>query len=309
MATPVPPESRAGLRVAIASFCGLVIVLAITGCSASDGSRSAVSSTAPGSPVEARPPGIGPFSYPLAVGNRWRYAAHSTIRLVDALGSHPISEWDTSQQDELTGVIHVEGLDYFHQQTAYVDNGEPASSEVLLRQDRTGLFDRPVPADAPAAASVAGSARTLAQQPDERLRALAGRPDVERLARHAALLVQRTLDVVRAAQSVLPSPSVAEPGELTLLRYPLTPASSWDVGASIDETREVIGRMQLLTPAGQLTVWRVRAVPAYFDSRDQLEFWYADVGYAGYRVHTEDVVGTGTLVMDSEGKLAEVRLN
>jgi hypothetical protein len=55
----------------------------------------------------------------------------------------------------------------------------------------------------------------------------------------------------------------------------------------------------------------VRAVPAYFDSRDQLEFWYADVGYAGYRVHTEDdvVLGTGTIVMDSEGKLAEVRLN
>jgi len=317
MANPVPPASRAEPRVAIITFTTLALALVIVGCSSNDGSGrgSPASPAAPVTNIGARPPGTGPFIYPLAVGDRWRYEAHSTIQMVDASGTHPISAWDTSQQDEITGTMTVDALDYFFLHTAYVDNGFPGSSQVLFRQDGAGLFDRLVPTEA-AALGGARPARALAPRPEELLRALAGRPDAERLAERAATLAHRTLELVARSRRALRPADGAAPGELTLLRYPLTPARSWDVGSTPVETRQVIGRMRLITPAGALVVWRVQSVPSYFGAGDQLEFWYADVGYAGYRVHTEDVLDTGdpahpagTLVMESEGMLAEVHLN
>src|SRR5262249_29028376 len=83
----------------------------------------------------------GRLPYPLAIGNRWRYALHSTITLVDEEGSHPVSAFDVATIVEVTGIERVGDRDYFIVRQTFSMAEEPAGTATAhFRQDRSGLF-------------------------------------------------------------------------------------------------------------------------------------------------------------------------
>ncbi|HEY6195433.1 MAG TPA: hypothetical protein VI504_10355 [Candidatus Eisenbacteria bacterium] len=253
-------------------------------------------------------------SYPLAVGNRWDYAIHGQAVIITSAGPQPPGTFDEPWRAEIIGTLHVGARDYLLQQESNPEIVRPAgpvvSSAFRMRQDRDGLFELDTQFYPGGIGSEADGAAPLAAE----LSAYVERtvPDAGQRAaflRAAARLASR----VRWLQhgSLVAG---ADPGEITLLSYPLFIGARWIVRDSPRFARTVLAREHLLLPAGAFNAWRIRGTSELFGPTDRVTFWYAGAGLVRIRVHAEspatDETGNviGRAVFDSDQRLTQVRL-
>ncbi len=261
-------------------------------------------------PTAATPSGSGELQrrrgapYPLAVGNRWEYEVREKITLIPTGGPTAIALSKRPWVAEIIGTQQIGLRDYFLQ-TEY----NPMVLAILpgpmfaMRQDRTGLYNLDlITANASAGWRSDSDRAALRASLD---RQLADSPDRESLQRTALQLSERLAVLHQEAlgRGTFGSGG-ADPGEITLLRYPLFTGARWIVRQSPRFARRVIGRERLELPAGTLTAWKLRGASELYGPNDQVHFWYAHAGLVRILLHAEsqttDVNGNVTGVMIGE---------
>jgi hypothetical protein len=151
-----------------------------------------------------------------------------------------------------------------------------------LRQDRSGLYQLDVltplvQSPAPTEAVRASIERAVAEP--------AARAAFERA--YARLTAQLAAARLGAGAPSLPRPGGPDPGELSLLRYPLAVGARWTVRESPRFVRVVVGRERLLVPAGAFVAWRLRGLSELYGPEDRVAFWYSSAGLVRISTHAE----------------------
>jgi hypothetical protein len=230
----------------------------------------------------------GRLLYPLAVGNRWDYNLHQSITLVTADGPQPPQVTDLALRDDITGTIEIGARTYFLQQETnplvVVAPRILPGNIVSLREDRSGLYQREVITvlDRSAAETAAVHAAV-----DGRIARPAERAAFERA-------VERVLDQLasvrwNASQRIGPGAGGPDPGELSLLRFPLSAGARWAVRESPRYGRVVLGRERVVVPAGAFVAWHLRGTSELFGPDDRVFYWYSSAGLVRTSFHFESL--------------------
>jgi len=228
----------------------------------------------------------GRLLYPLAVGNTWDYALHLRVTFVTSDGPQPPQVTDTSLRDQITETVQIGTRTYFLQQEynplAVAPPRILPNSGMPLRQDRSGLYEREVvtvlnPAAAVTEAIRADVARLVARP--------AERAAFERA--YARLAIQLATARHDALSSPIPRSGGPDPGELALLRYPLSAGARWAVRESPQFGRVVLGRERVIVPAGAFVAWHLRGTSELYGPEDRLAYWYSSAGLVRTSFHFE----------------------
>lgn len=223
--------------------------------------------------------------YPLAVGNRWDYRARWHRTLVTDAGSQPSGSGEYSLSVEITGTDHLGDHDYFVQR---VSPGDPIAPPTLLRKDRTGMYQY---------YPVVGYLRGADAAPGWLAGSLGSHGD----------------RAIVAPGTALGHAQGADPGEATLLRFPLFAGARWPEDEGSGDVRTVEGREPVQTPLGAMPAWRIRATSAALPGY-RVTLWYGSAGEVRERFHyvtnAIDTTGSviGHLVLDGELTLVGVHL-
>ncbi|MGH7742549.1 MAG: hypothetical protein ACRENS_11080 [Candidatus Eiseniibacteriota bacterium] len=335
MPKPRPLHAPAHHRANLSILALALMVLTVAGCardqSANSASpeRAAVASRLIGpqpAPDAFQWPEIGRHAghlpYPLAVGNRWSYLIHTTTTLITDAGPQPPVSYDSPWLVTTSGTQVQDGHLYFEQSEFDPRTTPPGPiRSFLVRQDRTGLFDRELVTISPtgqtgppgAGAKVSPFAARLLES-FERMPAAAAHPAEYR--RAALALAARVESALHpgAPDRTGASRYSPEPGEITMLRYPLYTGASWIVRDSPRFVRRVAGRERLHVPAGEFPSWRIAGDSELFGPNDRVTYWYGAPGLLRIQVHAElnatDDTGAiiGTALFDSDQVLTDANL-
>jgi hypothetical protein len=78
-----------------------------------------------------------------------------------------------------------------------------------------------------------------------------------------------------------------DPGELSVLRYPLSAGARWTVREMPRYGRVVLGRERVVVPAGAFVAWRLRGTSELFGPDDRVFYWYSSAGLVQMSFHFE----------------------
>jgi hypothetical protein len=240
---------------------------------------------------------LGRERYPLEIGNRWRYrriiAFESTVT-----GEEPTLEILRARVfDELIGVEERFGRDYVVLERVY-DEGEAGLTTqwVRYRQDRDGLYEADISISEPpvleggVTRQQAGFAVSLPSTPALELSS----QQSPSLAAARAQLLQK-LELLHRLRDgfgnslAIPAGAAKDAldNELTRLRYPLHPGSSWTIREIPQVTFTVEGMQVLRLRAGLFPAWRLRLNAEFLGPDDRVVFWYGRVGLVGMAAQLE----------------------
>jgi hypothetical protein len=222
------------------------------------------------------------MSYPLQLGNRWKYTAHVIIEAHTDAGTEPPKEIIRTTKAEIVGAESLSGR-------CYAIEG-----------------DRP---PGPARPSTIDPFNDYLEDRDQ---------GTAWVRTHREL--QDRADVVRNLRNGGPVSGRGRIGpmedELTRLDYPLRHGHQWVV---IDDaflmTATVEGREVLDLPIGRTPGWRVRLESDIFGPEDEVYLFYGRLGYLGWRLMVaSEVVGDdgasmGTLWFTDEEYLQDVEID
>jgi len=307
-------------------FAHLTVVLflaaGLTGCSAerksmptaADASLSDGRIIADGAPEGAGGQGF----YPLELGNHWTFERRFTAVFLEADGSTtPVYDATTSIEAELVCVEMLNGRSYVVEHDVETYGPDTFEQWVRMRQDASGLYEADVATNTPPSCATrpnrGGGPQRIHEDRDaqiaERLAAVASSPGElsalqsawDRIReRHEALH-----GVVGPGVGFLGKAGGPESGEITRLRYSLHTGQSWTIREDPEFTSEDEGGEALHTPAGAISVRRIRVDSEFFGPGDRVVFWFGrHEGFVGLNAHTEgiatDVNGNpiGTFVTD-----------
>lgn len=335
MSTPSQRPLRLARGLVAATLLLISVIPVLSGCSrreaaadpASLENSSFVMRALGTSPWDADRPGLGEFGghgwqrFPLAVGNHWDYLIRNRMVITTDQGPQPPTLTEEPASAEVTDTRHIGDRDYF----LYVETSSGSGGNAQIqstfptRQDRSGLFQLDaleVVTPAATVAAPAGASR-LAQDLSAYVdRALAGSPQRAAFQRSAQAFAARVESMRQAVFGRMPGhPGGPDPGELSLLRYPLHVGAEWDVRLSPHFTRTVVGRELLRLPAGMFPSWRLRGDSELFGPTDRVHFWYASAGLVKMSLHAEgeatDDAGNiiGHFVADMEQVLTDVHVS
>ena len=189
-----------------------------------------------------------------------------------------------------------------------VGPGPGPASSFLMREDRSGLYE----ADQFIRATPTAATQWRASMDP----AIAGTAQSAAFARAADVIAAR-LDLVmgNGMRRPGPGPGGPDPGELSMLRYPLRPGAHWVVRHSPLFTRTVVDRVAARLPAGVFDSWKLRGDSELFGSTDRVHFWYGRAGLLRIRFHAEaeatDEAGNsvGRLIFDQDQVLTALTLH
>jgi hypothetical protein len=254
--------------------------------------------------------------YPLAVGNRWDYSLRTASVVVSPSGPLPPALFEGSLTDQIGGTERVgTRLYYLHSQVA--PNASTARFAPLrIRQDRSGLFELDTPQFRAAADATDAVAAQLARSLSDYVERTVGAGAQRAAWQRAALQLAKRAAIVRqeALGSPLASNRGADPGEITLLRYPLLPGAQWTVSESPLFARTVVARERVNVPAGSWLAWKLQNTSEFLGPNERVFLWYANVGLVRATSHLETVATDdagnpiGLLTFDSDQQLTNVHL-
>ena len=306
----------------------MAALLVFTGCSRQSTIRSA--SDTPdggverllgpdiGSPSDMFGRGRGASFYPLAIGNQWTYSIRSRSTIVTDAGAQPPVVTQSPWIAAITGTSASNSRTYFIQaeydpRVVGPGLGPAPASTFLLREDRSGLYeaDQLIRATPTAPRPTAATQWRASIDP-----AIAGTTQSAAFARAADVIAAR-LDLVMGSGMGRPGPGPGgpDPGELSMLRYPLRPGAHWVVRNSPLFTRTVVDRVTTRLPAGVFDSWKLRGDSELFGSTDRVHFWYGRAGLLRIRFHSEaeatDEAGNsvGRLIVDQDQILTALTLH
>jgi hypothetical protein len=256
------------------------------------------------------------MSYPLQLGNRWKYTAHVIIEAHTDAGTEPPKEIIRTTKAEIVGAESLSGRCYAIEERSITEDispGDVFSQRVFFRQDDSGLYE----ADVPIGDRPPGPARPSTIDPFNDY--LEDRDQGTAWVRTHRELQDRA-DVVRNLRNGGPVSGRGRIGpmedELTRLDYPLRHGHQWVV---IDDaflmTATVEGREVLDLPIGRTPGWRVRLESDIFGPEDEVYLFYGRLGYLGWRLMVaSEVVGDdgasmGTLWFTDEEYLQDVEID
>src|SRR5262245_7884453 len=254
----------------------------------------------------------GRLLIPLAVGNRWEYHNRFRYAVTTPDGPQPPETFENPWVAEITGTAHIGERDYFLQ-----SEGDPHEAHVgdpfRVRQDRSGLFelDPPDAVARPADAAADAFATEFSAYVDRAVQDAGQREAF----RHAAASVAAKVAAIRSAMAGAPQAGAgADPGEITMLRYPLSVGARWIVRDSPRFARVVVARERVQVPLRTFVAWKVRGTSELFGPDDRVFFWYSSAGLLRFRYHVvgeaTDTFGNviGTAVSDFDQSLTGLRL-
>lgn len=295
-------------------------LLVFAGCSrqstissdASDGGAKRLLGPGISTPSDLFGRGLGRSFYPLAIGNQWTYSIRNRSTIVTDAGAQPPVETQSPWVAAITGTTVSDTRTYFIQ-----DEYDPrvvgpgAAFTILMREDRTGLYeaDRFIRATPTAPQPTAATQWRASMDP-----AIAGTAQSAAFARAADVIAAR-LDLAMGGGIGRPSPGGPDPGELSMLRYPLRPGANWVVRTSPRFTRTVVDRVSARLPAGVFDSWKLRGDSELFGSADRVHFWYGRAGLLRIRFHAEaeatDDAGNpvGRMIVDQDQILTALTLH
>ena len=254
--------------------------------------------------------------FPLAAGNEWDYAIHTSTMVVTDSGPQPLEVRDQPWVAEIDGTQQRGERTYFRlleYDPRAVDR--PYVILTLLRQDANGLFvddlggfDAVERVAASAGAVMGASAGSLRAYVDRTPATAAHREAFRRAAdRTAEKLEAVALGAGRAAGP--------DANELSFLRYPLFVGAHWIVRTSPLFERAVVARERVRLPGGgTAAAWRLRGTSELFDAEDRVSYWYGALGLVrlSARLVTNAVDDNGgiigRLVYESDQLLTAARL-
>jgi len=129
-----------------------VVLLAAFGCSRVDRLPTAAtterSATVTHVQLNRSAPNLGAYGlanfYPMAVGNRWRYAGENSKTIISA-GGRDSKHGAWTREAVLTGTETINGREYLREEDALDDRSAPTGGVVhtvrWLREDRSGLYE------------------------------------------------------------------------------------------------------------------------------------------------------------------------
>lgn len=312
----------------------LVFLPVITGCSKQAPTAvplERVQSSGRAEQLAAAAPGA---FYPLAIGNRWHAVADDYYRTVPAIGD-PYNEIriHTDYNRAMVGMetlfdrAYVLMREDWTQDTPFSEEPWSGTYWTRYRQDGSGLYEADVAATTPPN-SLSGSAETTSQVGNavtlQSLPALlADRIPVGELSAFRAAWqgLQARAGVVRSvlrqpvpAGTAIGPPGSLLPGEITRLRYPLRPGSTWQIRPDPLFTSSVEAVEILSLPAGRFPAYRIRVDNEALGPSDVVHVWLSRSGQLAVRYHLEsdatDGQGNviGTVVYDYNEALQEVSL-
>ena len=307
-----------------ARVLGMAALLLFTGCSRQstipsasdtlDGGAERLLGPEIGSPSDMFGRGRGSSFYPLAIGNQWTYSIRSRSTIVTEAGAQPPVVTQSPWIASITGTAVTDTRTYFIQaeyDPRVVGPGPGPASTILMREDRSGLYeaDQFIRATPTALRPTAATQWRASMDP-----AIAGTTQSAAFARAADVIAAR-LDLVMGGGMGRPSPGGPDPGEISMLRYPLRPGAHWVVRNSPLFTRTVVDRVVARLPAGVFDSWKLRGDSELFGSTDRVHFWYGRAGLLRIRIHVEaeatDEAGNsvGRLIVDQDQVLTALTLH
>jgi hypothetical protein len=250
--------------------------------------------------------------YPLAVGNRWDYRIRWRRTLLTNAGPQPPSTGEGSLSVEITGTYPLGDRDYFVQKVTPRDPIAPTS---VVRKDRSGLYTTYLGGGYLTDADMLGGglARELRAYVDRTVPDAAQRAAFQRA---VAAEVAKLGGARRSAGSPPSHAQRADPGEYTLLRFPLFVGARWTEleGAEYAVARTVVGRERVQVPLGVFPAWKIRQTSEYLGPSYRRYIWYGSVGELRERSHDEfeatDLSGNvvGRVLIDGELSLTGAHL-
>jgi hypothetical protein len=252
--------------------------------------------------------------FPLAVGNHWDYHVRMRNEIITDAGPQPPVVEEATATIAITGTRQVGDREYFAQEVTQESPGKPGlGTTFLVRQSRLGLFELDAaqpqegvtvdgaPADPAGADLIANVDRSIT---DPARRAAFHRAAVELAAK---------LSLLRPAVGRHPQAG-ADPGEITVLSYPLYVGARWIVRADPRFARMVVARERIALPLGTFPAWKLRGTAELFGPEDRLHLWYSNLGLLRIRFHgVSDAVDDtgnviGRVVFDSDQSLTDIHL-
>ena len=289
------PHSRPSGRLIALRIAGCatwLIALLLLGC---EGSRTAGEGNSPAAPLamgaEPELAGTQGTFYPLDLGNEWHYDRSLVIRFFSPGSTEPsgVEEYHFEEERVLDQTEELFGRTYIvESRTIVQDFPDPdvAHEWIRYRQDRSGLYEADVsivdpPGPTAKATAVAGAAwepalrigadlsafGPVAIEHPESFRSALGELERRRLRLRGAL----------RGEQVSAPPGNALPDEITRLKYPLHPGSSFAIRDGLLDAH-VEALEQLGTPAGRFPAWRIRLVWATGGPDDTILVWFSRCG-------------------------------
>lgn len=271
-----------------------------------------------GSPSDMFGRGRGGSFYPLAIGNQWTYSIRSRWTIVTEAGAQPPVVTQSPWIASITGTAVTDTRTYFIQaeydaRVVGPGPGPGPASTILMREDRSGLYeaDQFIRATPTALRPTAATQWRASMDP-----AIAGTTQSAAFARAADVIAARLdLAMGRGMSRPGPGPGGPDPGEISMLRYPLRLGARWVVRDSPLFTRTVVARETVHLPAGVFDSWKLRGDSELFGSTDRVHFWYGRAGLLRIRFHAEaeatDEAGNsvGRLIVDQDQVLTALELH
>lgn len=317
MTTLRPIVKSAMLIVGAATLC------VVSGCSYNSADDASPGGTGAASELLAARPSDGGFDFrrgrmffPLAVGNHWDYHVR-TVNQLFTPDPQPPQVDENPLAIEIIGTESVGGREYFLQSEFDPRVVPPGGAVFRVRESRFGLFDldtitaqSDVTVDgAPTGPGAAGLAAYVDRAvADPRQRASFHRAAVEVAAR---------LALVRSIVGGLhprPQAGGADPGEITLLSFPLYVGARWVVRDDPRFGRIVVARERVGLSLGTFPAWKIRGTSELFGPEDRVFFWYSNLGLLRVRYHiianAVDNSGNviGRVASDSDQSLTNIHL-
>jgi hypothetical protein len=242
----------------------IAIASTLTGCShkSGDGSSTNTGGTTDLLAPSSSEAGVGLASrrslYPLTVGNLWTYRVRTTDQITTDAGPQPPVIEEHPAVVGIEAAAFINGDDrYFSQVEAAVRGDTLSGSLFYVRSNRQGVFELDLsfapnglaisaPAVDPAAPALTAYVDRTIADPAQRIAFQHAADDVAAKLAAVAVLGGRP----RPGPLRQGPRTGAEPGELTLLSYPVIPGARWVVRDDPRFARLVVGRDQVHVPFG-----------------------------------------------------------
>ena len=235
--------------------------------------------------------------YPLTIGNHWHYGRNLTFQYAPDV--NPADTIHSEIDRDLIGSEVLFDREYILEQETTVQDSRPG--EIFrywtrYRQDPSGLYYADICAcDTPNADGAASVARVSSEAGALNANVPASSTP-ELLAAYDA--VQQRLGLLRRAALGARIQDTRKPGgalsnEVTLLKYPLRPGSSWVLREGFVYTVEALETLDL--PIGRQLGYRIRVdFGSNPDPNSSIYVWFGRAGMLGYRIWYRQIGGYPT---------------
>jgi hypothetical protein len=259
---------------------------------------------------------LGRLFFPLAVGNRWEYRVRARSTITTDAGPQPPVTEESTVLEEITGTRQVGDRTYFVELESLFRPGQATlGSEFLLRESRFGLFEKDEQAGISGAmvevASDASVPPSLAAYVDRTVQDARARVAFDRA---AAQVAEKVAAIQHSLHGLRRLPRGVDPGEITVLSFPLHLGARWIVRDDPRFVRSVVAHERVNAPLGLFPAWKLRGTAELFGPSDRVHFWYSNVGLVRIRFHvTGNAVDDrgnviGSVVFDSDQSLSALSL-